>query len=47
MVNENKIFINKLYKETFKVSDRTASRDLKGLVIKIRLIQMGNSGNEI
>ena len=41
MVNENKIFTNELYQKTFEVSDRTASRDLKGLVDKNQIRSEG------
>lgn len=32
MVNEKRIFTNDIYQKIFKVSRRTAVRDLKGLV---------------
>jgi ATP-dependent DNA helicase RecG len=39
MVNEGKVFTNSLYQETFEVSRRTATRDLKGL-IEVNMIHM-------
>lgn len=45
MVNEGKEFTNKIYQETFKVSDRTALRDLSGLVDKNQVYTIGKRKN--
>lgn len=41
MINEKIEFTNSLYQKTFEVSDRTASRDLKGLVDQNQVIAYG------
>ncbi len=45
MVNEGTVFTNKLYQEIFKVSDRTASRDLKELLDKNQVYSIGKRKN--
>lgn len=41
MVNEGKVFSNKIYQETFDLERRTASRDLKKLVDLKQIIRSG------
>ncbi len=41
MVNENKSITNKDYRETFKVTDRTALRDLSGLIKSGMILKKG------
>jgi len=43
MVNEGKVFTNKKYQETLKVSRNTASRDLNGLVEKEQISVKGKA----
>ncbi|MBU4536011.1 MAG: DUF4062 domain-containing protein [Euryarchaeota archaeon] len=43
MVNDGTIFTNKMYQDTFGTSDRTASRDLKGLVDKNQVHPIGKT----
>jgi len=43
MVNDEKVFTNKLYQETFGISERTASRDLKDLTDKKQVHAMGKT----
>ncbi|PKL66709.1 MAG: hypothetical protein CVV28_09935 [Methanobacteriales archaeon HGW-Methanobacteriales-1] len=41
MVNEGKVFSNKIYQETFDLERRTASRDLKKLVDLKQIYKIG------
>ena len=41
MVNDKVVFTNSLYQKHFNISERTASRDLKGLVDKDQINATG------
>lgn len=43
MVNDGKVFTNKIYQETFNVSRNTASRDLNGLIEKRQVTVKGKA----
>lgn len=45
MVNEGKVFTRLMYEKTFKISERTAVRDLNGLINKDQIYKIGSSRN--